>query len=328
MSAYYYRYRGRPYQRNRPRYRRRGSQAGPAAVVAIGALLASGGWKAAGALGASAGAKAGAAQAKEASAARVAVVAFARARVGKVPYAWGGTTDAGMDCAGLAQAAWASAGVTIERTSQQQWASEPHVTSPAPGDLVFFAGSDGTTTAPGHVGIVTGKNTMIDAYATGTDVRYDTFGAAAAPGTGLSAVVGFTDPASAAPPAQVVSTVAGTGETAFYTAVLADLGAPATQANLTSMEAWGGHEGCWGCVAKFNQLDSILYMPGATAFNTFAGNLHVWDYPDAATGAKATALTIEGFRGITRALLNGNGLRVAGLTGEFSRWSGGGYTGV
>jgi len=33
---------------------------------------------------------------------------------------------------------------------------------------VFFAGSDGTTTSPGHVGLVIGNGKMIEAYATGT----------------------------------------------------------------------------------------------------------------------------------------------------------------
>jgi cell wall-associated NlpC family hydrolase len=122
------------------------------------------------------------------------VVAFAKSKVGRVPYVWGGTTDAGMDCSGLAMDAWASAGVTIERTSQQQWASERHVASAAAGDLVFFAGSDGTPASPGHVGIVTGKNQMIDAFGTGTYVRAEGFGPAATPGTGLGAVVGYTDP--------------------------------------------------------------------------------------------------------------------------------------
>jgi cell wall-associated NlpC family hydrolase len=102
-----------------------------------------------------------------------------------------------MDCSGLAQSAYASAGISIERTSQDQWASERRVSVPAAGDLVFFAGSDGTPTSPGHVGIVVdpARHTMIDAYASGTYVRQEGYGPAASPGTGLSAVVGFTNPA-------------------------------------------------------------------------------------------------------------------------------------
>ena len=47
-----------------------------------------------------------------------------------------------------------------------------------PGNLVFFDGSDGTPTAPGHVGIILNPaaHTMIDAYATGYTVEEDTYG--------------------------------------------------------------------------------------------------------------------------------------------------------
>lgn len=129
------------------------------------------------------------------SAAAARAVAYARGEVGQVPYLWGGTTTAGMDCSGLVQWAYAQAGVSIQRTSQEQWASEPHVTSPRPGDLVFFPGIDGTPASPGHVGIVTdpAKHLMIDAYGAGTMVRYDIYGPdATAPG--LSDVTGYTRP--------------------------------------------------------------------------------------------------------------------------------------
>jgi cell wall-associated NlpC family hydrolase len=62
-----------------------------------------------------------------------------------------------------------------------------------PGDLVFFAGSDGTPAAPGHVGLVIGKNEMIEAYATGTNIRVSTFGTAQSP-LGDNTVVGFAQP--------------------------------------------------------------------------------------------------------------------------------------
>jgi cell wall-associated NlpC family hydrolase len=62
-----------------------------------------------------------------------------------------------------------------------------------PGDLVFFAGSDGTPTAPGHVGLVIGKGKMIEAYATGFPVRISTFGTGSS-APGLARIVGFTRP--------------------------------------------------------------------------------------------------------------------------------------
>ena len=40
-----------------------------------------------------------------------------------------------------------------------------------PGDLVFFAGSDGSASSPGHVGIYIGNGEMIDAPHTGTSVQ-------------------------------------------------------------------------------------------------------------------------------------------------------------
>ena len=91
--------------------------------------------------------------------------------------------------------AYASAGITIPRTSQEQWSWGPPVSTPEPGDLVFFAGGDGMVSAPGHVGLVTGPHTMIEAYAPGYPVRYSTFGLPTSP-PGDTDPVGFTDPAA------------------------------------------------------------------------------------------------------------------------------------
>jgi cell wall-associated NlpC family hydrolase len=97
-------------------------------------------------------------------------IAYARAHLGD-PYRWGGTGPYAFDCSGLVQQAYASAGVSIARTSQGQWATERRVSSPQLGDLVFFAGADGTMTSPGHVGIVIGHGDMIEAYGTGVPIR-------------------------------------------------------------------------------------------------------------------------------------------------------------
>ena len=128
--------------------------------------------------------------------AAAAAIGYARGQLG-CPYVWGGTGScgSGFDCSGLVMRAYAAAGVTIQRTSQEQWATESHMSSPLPGDLVFFAGVDGTPSAPGHVGIVVdpSRHLMIDAYASGFPVEYDTYGLASSK-PGLSDPVGFTQP--------------------------------------------------------------------------------------------------------------------------------------
>ena len=121
-------------------------------------------------------------------------IAFAQQQLGK-PYLWGGTGPDAFDCSGLVMMAYRAAGVFIPRTSQQQWLWGPQVPASQvePGDLVFFAGGDGTVTAPGHVGLVIGHDKMIEAYATGFPIRISSFGdAAAAPGD--TDPVGFTRP--------------------------------------------------------------------------------------------------------------------------------------
>ena len=48
-------------------------------------------------------------------------IAYARAQLGR-PYLWGGTGPDAFDCSGLVMEAYAAAGVSIPRTSQEQWA--------------------------------------------------------------------------------------------------------------------------------------------------------------------------------------------------------------
>jgi cell wall-associated NlpC family hydrolase len=123
-----------------------------------------------------------------------AVTGYARAQAGK-PYQWGAAGPDAFDCSGLVFAAYAAAGVAIPRTSQEQWAAGPRVTLPQPGDLVFFPGADGSWSAPGHVGLVTGPHQMIQAYAPGVPIGTYPFGITGAlDGTGPGTIVGFTRP--------------------------------------------------------------------------------------------------------------------------------------
>jgi peptidoglycan DL-endopeptidase CwlO len=116
-----------------------------------------------------------------------AAITFAEQQLGK-PYLWGGTGPDAFDCSGLVMMAYRAAGISIARTSQAQWASETRVPASQvqPGDLVFFAGSDGTVTDPGHVGLVIGNGKMIEAYATGFPIRMSSYNGRGA--------IGFTEP--------------------------------------------------------------------------------------------------------------------------------------
>lgn len=107
-----------------------------------------------------------------------------------VPYVWGGTSRAGLDCSGLVWLAAKQAGISVPRTTTAQWAALQHIPASAaqPGDLVYFTGAD--PPSPGHVGVVdtSGHWTMIDAPQTGQTVHQQSF---SVPGSGQSTVVGF-----------------------------------------------------------------------------------------------------------------------------------------
>jgi cell wall-associated NlpC family hydrolase len=66
-------------------------------------------------------------------------VAFAFEQLGK-PYVWGATGPNTYDCSGLAQAAWAAAGVSIPRTTYSQINAGTRIPESQlePGDLVFY----------------------------------------------------------------------------------------------------------------------------------------------------------------------------------------------
>jgi cell wall-associated NlpC family hydrolase len=93
-----------------------------------------------------------------------------------VPYVYGQETPGvGFDCSALVQWAYKQAGISLPRTSQQQWAALSRRSVPVDrveeGDLVFMAGSDGTDASPGHVGMMINSHQLIQAPQSGQDVE-------------------------------------------------------------------------------------------------------------------------------------------------------------
>jgi peptidoglycan DL-endopeptidase CwlO len=105
-------------------------------------------------------------------------VAFAYDQLG-CHYVYGGTGPCadGFDCSGLTMEAWAHAGVSIERTSYDQWDSLPHVSLSdiEPGDILVFFGA-------GHVAIYVGHNQFIQAPQPGENVELVSYQGASTPG--------------------------------------------------------------------------------------------------------------------------------------------------
>lgn len=88
-----------------------------------------------------------------------AAVAYVKSKVGD-SYVYGATGPSAFDCSGLMEAAWAAAGVSIPRTSEEQAAAAVSISESQlqPGDYIFFYGYP-----PSHVGMYVGGGMFIDA---------------------------------------------------------------------------------------------------------------------------------------------------------------------
>ncbi|MBP2346517.1 MULTISPECIES: C40 family peptidase [Streptomyces] len=95
-----------------------------------------------------------------------AALRYAAAQIGK-PYVWGAEGPGSFDCSGLTSQAWAHAGRTIPRTSQEQWARLPKVPLDQlrPGDLVVYFPK------ATHVGLYVGDGKVIQAPRPGSVVK-------------------------------------------------------------------------------------------------------------------------------------------------------------
>jgi cell wall-associated NlpC family hydrolase len=88
-----------------------------------------------------------------------------------IPYRWGGDNVVeGMDCSGFVRAVYNLCGVSIPRTSREQYTAGDHVSRDdlRDGDLVFFGSSEDKIN---HVGIFVGNGKFVHAPRRGEEIK-------------------------------------------------------------------------------------------------------------------------------------------------------------
>ena len=101
-----------------------------------------------------------------------AAVDWAVAQVGK-PYVWGAAGADSFDCSGLTSQAWRAAGVSINRTSRDQYRQVLKISydSMRPGDLIFWGSDTSDPSSITHVAMFAGGNQMVEAPRPGVPLR-------------------------------------------------------------------------------------------------------------------------------------------------------------
>ncbi|WP_026695723.1 C40 family peptidase [Peribacillus kribbensis] len=95
------------------------------------------------------------------------LINYAKKFIG-TPYVWGGTSPSGFDCSGFIYYVFKEQGIYLPRTSSTLYTNVGlKVSSPSPGDLVFFNTSGSGVS---HVGIYIGNNEFISAESSGVKV--------------------------------------------------------------------------------------------------------------------------------------------------------------
>ena len=109
------------------------------------------------------------------AAAGQAAVAWAKNQLG-LPYGWGATGPGSYDCSGLVMRAWEAAGVSLNRTTMDQYRQVKKIsyTDLRVGDLVFWGWDATNPDSVTHVALWLGNNQILEAPRTGLDVRITT----------------------------------------------------------------------------------------------------------------------------------------------------------
>ncbi|MFE9929124.1 NlpC/P60 family protein [Streptomyces sp. NPDC005533] len=144
-----------------------------------------------------------------------AALTYAAAQIGK-PYVWGAEGPGSFDCSGLTSQAWAHAGRTIPRTSQEQWAQLPKVPLDQlrPGDLVVYFPK------ATHVALYVGEGKVIQAPRPGAKVKVSPLAAnpllgAVRPDPGGTPLAEFAPPPLPGADATGTAGTAGDGDSGY-----------------------------------------------------------------------------------------------------------------
>ncbi|MEY9874299.1 cell wall-associated NlpC family hydrolase [Streptacidiphilus sp. MAP12-33] len=108
------------------------------------------------------------------SSAAATAIAFAESHVGD-SYVYGGTGPNSWDCSGLVQAAYAQAGVSLPRTSEEMASSVTRISvdQVQPGDLLFWS-NDGSASGTYHVALYVGGGRFVEAANPSAGVKWET----------------------------------------------------------------------------------------------------------------------------------------------------------
>lgn len=146
------------------------------------------------------------------------------------------------------------------------------------------------------------------------------------PGAAEAASAAAAGAAPAAGTAAAVTAPATASQASWAQSLLTAIGAPATAANLASVEHWIAAEGDFSLPGHNNPLNTTLVTSGSTGSINSVG---VQNYGSATQGVEATVQTLEtgGYGDILMLLRSGQGL-ASGAAAGLSKWSGGAYASV